>query len=100
MMRPLHFACGSPHRSLPRPTSRGGIHLGPVLTRRPIFLPGPAVARLAAMRLGNAAAFLLIAVLAGAVLWRGRFPFRVRVVLVLLGLLGMVLVLLDGMGLL
>ena len=50
--------------------------------------------------LGNAAAFLLIAVLAGAVLWRGRFPFWARVVLVLLGLLGMVLTLLDGMGLL
>ena len=49
---------------------------------------------------GNAAAFLLVAVLAGAVLWRRRFPFWVRVVLVLLGLLGMVLTLLDGMGLL
>jgi fatty acid desaturase len=52
------------------------------------------------MRLGNAAALLLVAILAGAVFWRGRFPFRVRVVLVLLGLLGMVLALLDGMGLL
>ncbi len=27
------------------------------------------------MNPGNAAAFLLVAVLAGAVLWRGRFPF-------------------------
>ncbi len=45
----------------------------------------------------NAAVFLLIAVLAGTVLWRGRFPFWTRVVLVLLG---MVLTLLDGMGLL
>ncbi len=52
------------------------------------------------MSLGNAAAFLLIAVLAGAVLWRGHFPFWARVVLVLLGLLAMVLTLLDGMGLL
>ena len=52
------------------------------------------------MSLGNAAAFLLIAVLAGAVLWRGRFPFWARVVLVLLGLLAMVLTLLDGMELL
>jgi len=52
------------------------------------------------MSLGNAAVFLLVAVLAGAVLWRGRFPFWVRVVLVLLGLLGMVLTLLSGMGLL
>jgi hypothetical protein len=50
--------------------------------------------------LGNAAAFLLIAVLAGAVLWRGRFPFWVRVGLVLLALLGMALTLLSGMGLL
>ena len=50
------------------------------------------------MSLGNIAAFLLVAVLAGTVLWRGRFPFRLRVVLVLLGLLGMVLTLLDGMG--
>jgi hypothetical protein len=49
------------------------------------------------MSSGNAAVFLLIAVLAGAVLWRGRFPFWVRVVLVLLG---MVLTLLSGMGLL
>ncbi len=52
------------------------------------------------MSLGNAAVFLLIAVLAGAVLWRGRFPFWPRVVLVLLGLLGVLLTLLDGMGLL
>ena len=52
------------------------------------------------MSFGNAAVFLLIAVLAGAVLWRGRFPFWARVVLVLLDLLGMVLTLLDGMGLL
>ena len=50
--------------------------------------------------LGTAAAFLLIAVLAGAALWRGRFPFWARVGLILLGLLGMVLTLLDGMGLL
>ncbi len=49
---------------------------------------------------GNAAVFLLVAVLAGAVLWRGRFPFWARVVLILLGLLAMVLTLLDGMGLL
>ena len=52
------------------------------------------------MNFGNAAAYLLVAVLAGAVLWRGRFPVWVRVALVLLGLLGMVLTLLDGMGLL
>jgi hypothetical protein len=45
---------------------------------------------------GNAAVLLLlIVVLAGAVLWRGRFPFSARVVL---GLLGMVLTLLGGMG--
>ena len=50
------------------------------------------------MSLGNVAAFLLVAVLAGAVFWRGRFPFWARVVLVLLGLLGMVITLLDGMG--
>ena len=49
------------------------------------------------MSLGNAAAFLLVAILAGAVLWRGRFPFWARVVLVLLG---MVLTLLSGIGLL
>ncbi len=48
--------------------------------------------------LGNIAAFLLVAVLAGAALWRGRFPFWARVMLVLLGLLGMVITLLDGMG--
>jgi hypothetical protein len=48
--------------------------------------------------LGNAAVFLLVAVLAGAVTFRGRFPFRVRVGLVLLGLLGMALTLLSGMG--
>ena len=52
------------------------------------------------MSLGNTAAFLLVAVLAGAVLWRGRFPFWARVVLILLALLGMVLALLSGMGLL
>ncbi len=54
----------------------------------------------AAVSLGNAAVFLLIAVLAGAVLWRGRFPVWARVVLILLGLLGVLLTLLDGMGLL
>jgi hypothetical protein len=56
----------------------------------------------AAVSPGNAAVFLLIAVLAGAVLWRRhrRLPFWARVVLALLGLLGMVLALLDGMGLL
>ncbi len=48
-----------------------------------------------AMSPGNAAAFLLVAVLAGAVLWRGRFPFWARVVLILLGL---ALTLLSGMG--
>jgi hypothetical protein len=48
---------------------------------------------------GDAAVFLLIAVLAGVVLWRGRFPFWARVVLTLLGALGMVLALLSGMGL-
>ncbi len=47
---------------------------------------------------GNAAAFLLVAVLAGAVLWRGRFPFWARVVLILLGLLGLALTLLSGIG--
>ena len=52
------------------------------------------------MNLGSAAVFLLMAVLAGAVLWRGRFPFWVRVGLILLGLLGVLLTLLDGMGLL
>ena len=52
------------------------------------------------MNPGNVAAFLLVAVLAGAVLWRGRFPFWARVALILLGLLGMVLTLLGGMGLL
>ncbi len=52
------------------------------------------------MSLGNVAAFLLVAVLAGAVLWHGRFPFWARVVLILLGLLGVLLTLLDGMGLL
>jgi hypothetical protein len=30
------------------------------------------------MNPGNAAVFLLIAVLAGAVLWRGHFPFWAR----------------------
>ena len=52
------------------------------------------------MNFGNAAVFLLMTILAGAVLWRGRFPFWVRVALGLLGLLGMVLTLLSGMGLL
>ena len=52
------------------------------------------------MSLANAAVFLLIAVLAGAVLWRERLPFLTRVVLTLLGMLGMVLTLLSGMGLL
>ena len=52
------------------------------------------------MSLGNAAAFLLVAVLAGAVLWRRRFPFWARVVLTLLGALVMFLTLLSGMGLL
>ena len=62
-------------------------------------LPGPAEADVS---LGSAAAFLLIAVLAGAILWRRhrRLPFWARVVLGLLGALGMVLALLDGMGLL
>jgi hypothetical protein len=51
------------------------------------------------VNLGNAAAFLLVAVLAGAVLWRrGHYPFCVRVGLVLLALLGMVLIPLSGMG--
>ena len=50
------------------------------------------------MSLGNAAVFLLMAVLAGAVLWRGRFPFWARVGLILLALLGMLLTLLSGMG--
>jgi membrane protein YdbS with pleckstrin-like domain len=49
---------------------------------------------------GDAAVFLLIAVLAGAVLWRGRSPFWARAGLVLLALLGMVLALLSGMELL
>ncbi len=52
----------------------------------------------AGVSLGDAAAFLLIAVLAGAVLWRRRFPFWARVVLTLLGLLGMALTLLSGTG--
>ncbi len=52
------------------------------------------------MSLGNAAVWLLVAVLAGAVLWHRRLPFWARVVLTLLGALGMVLTLLDGMGLL
>ena len=56
------------------------------------------MAGLAAVTPGNAATFLLVAILAGAALWRGRFPFRVRVLLVLLGLLGMALTLLSGMG--
>ena len=50
------------------------------------------------MTLGEAAAFSLIAVLAGAVLWRGSIPFWLRVGLVLLALLGMVLALLSGAG--
>ena len=50
------------------------------------------------MNFGNAAAFLLVAVLAGAVLWRGRFPFWARVGLILLALLGMIITLLGGMG--
>ena len=50
------------------------------------------------MSLGTAAVFLLMAVLAGATLWCGRFPFWVRVGLILLALLGMVLTLLSGMG--
>ena len=54
----------------------------------------------AAVSLGNAAAFLLVAVLAGAVFWRGRFPFWARVGLILLGLLGVLLTLLGGVGLL
>ena len=37
---------------------------------------------------------------AGTVLWRRRFPFWARVVLILLGLLGMALTLLSGMRLL
>jgi hypothetical protein len=53
-----------------------------------------------AVNLGNAAAFFLVAVMAGAVLWRGRFPFWARVGLTLLALLGMFLALLSGMGLL
>jgi hypothetical protein len=53
-----------------------------------------------ALSFGTAAVFLLIAVLAGAVLWRERLPFLARVVLTLLGMLGMVLTLLSGMGLL
>ena len=54
-------------------------------------LPQPARA---GVSLGTAAAFLLIAVLVGAVLWRGHF----RVGLVLLTLLAMILILLSGMG--
>ncbi len=52
------------------------------------------------MSLGNAAVLLLMAVLAGAVLWRGRFPFWARVVLTLLGALAVFFTLLSGMGLL
>ena len=55
---------------------------------------------LAAVTLGNAAVWLLVAVLAGAVLWHRRLPFWARVALTLLGPLGMVLALLSGMGLL
>ena len=46
------------------------------------------------MSLGSGAAFILVAVLVGAVLWRGYF----RVGLVLLALLAMILLLLSGMG--
>ena len=52
------------------------------------------------MNPGNAAVFLLIAVLAAAVLWRRHLPFWARVGLTLLALLGMFLALLSGMGLL
>ena len=54
------------------------------------------------MSLSQAAIFLLIAVLAGAMLWhrRRRLPFWARVVLTLLGALVMFLTLLSGMGLL
>ena len=52
------------------------------------------------MSLGNSAVLLLVAVLAGAVLWRGPILFSVRVGLVLLALLGMVLALLVGTELL
>ena len=52
------------------------------------------------MTLGNAAVFLLMAILVGAAFWRGHFPFWVRVGLILLALLGMVLTLLGGMELL
>ncbi len=54
------------------------------------------------MSLGKAAVFFLIAVLAGAVLWHRsrRIPFWAKVVLTLLGVLGMSLTLLSGMGLL
>ncbi len=50
------------------------------------------------MSLGQAAIFLLIAVLAGAVFWhkRRRLPFWARVVLTLLGALGMFLTLLRA----
>ena len=52
-----------------------------------------AVVGLAAMGLGNAAVFFLIAVLAGAALWHRsrRIPFWARVALTLLGALGMLL---------
>ncbi len=52
------------------------------------------------MSLGTAAVLLLMAVLAGATLWHGHFPFWARVGLILLGMLGLVLTLLSGMGLL
>ena len=54
------------------------------------------------MSFGNAAVFLLIAVLAGAVLWHGhrRLPFWARVALTLLGALAVFFTLLSGMGLL
>jgi hypothetical protein len=52
------------------------------------------------MSLGNAAVFVLIAVIAGAVLWHRRLPFWARVALTLSGALGMFLTLLSGMRLL
>ena len=54
------------------------------------------------MSFGSAAVLLLMAVLAGAVLWHRHrpLPFWARVVLILLALLGMVLTLLGGVGLL
>ncbi len=52
------------------------------------------------MTLGRAAAFFLVAVLAGAVLWHRRLPLWARVALTLLRALGMFLTLLSAMGLL